>query len=333
LDGIDPIAHKHAQRAAAAVAAASSKTFRECAADYIRDNEASWSNAKHRLEWERSLAKYAFPVIGNLPVASVNEPLVLKIIKPLWARVPETASRVRGRIENVLGWATVHHYRTGDNPARWDGLLEHALPPVQKGEHHAAMAYGEVPAFLAKLRQETSVPAKGLEFVILTAARLGEALGATWDEIDLDNRVWTVPASRMKAGKEHKVPLSAAAIAVLQELHAIRQSDYVFPGAYPGKAIGKNMPLRLLNEITGTSATVHGFRSSFRDWAAERTNFPEYVVEKALAHTVPSAVERAYQRGDLFEKRRRLMDSWADYCSKPAANGKVLTIRKSAVDA
>src|SRR5262245_33487218 len=203
LDGIDPIAAKHAQRAAAAVAAASAMTFRQCAEGFIRDNEASWSNAKHRLEWERSLAKYAFPVLGNLPVAAIDTPIVLKVVKPLWQRVPETASRVRGRIENILGWATVHRYRGGDKPARWQGHLEHALPTVVKGDHYAALPYAEVPAFLAKLRQQTSVPAKYLEFVILTAARLGEALGATWDEVDLDNRVWTVPASRMKANKEH----------------------------------------------------------------------------------------------------------------------------------
>src|SRR5262245_8644696 len=239
LDGIDPIAHKHAQRTAAVVAAAGAMAFRQCAEGFIRDNEASWSNAKHRLEWERSLAKYACPVPGNLPVAAIDTPLVLKVIKPLWQRVPKTASKVRGRIENILGWATVHHYRAGDNPARWQGHLEHALPTVATSEHHAAMSYAELPAFLAKLRGETGVPARCLEFVILTAARLGEALGARWDEIDFDNRVWTVPASRMKAGKEHKVPLSAAAIAVLQELHAIRQSDYVFPATLPGKHTGK----------------------------------------------------------------------------------------------
>jgi integrase len=330
LDGIDPIAAKHAQRAAAVVAAASAMTFRQCAEGFIRDNETSWSNAKHRLEWERSLAKYAFPVLGNLPVAAIDTPLVLKVIKPLWQRVPETASRVRGRIENILGWATVHHYRSGDNPARWQGHLEHALPTVVKGDHHAAMPYAEVPAFLAKLRQDTSVPAKCLEFVILTAARLGEALGATWDEIDLDNRAWTVPASRMKAGEEHKVPLSAAAIAVLQELLAIRQSDYVFPGAHPGKAIGKNMPLRLLNQITGTVATVHGFRSSFRDWAAERTAFAREVAEMALAHAIPDAVEAAYRRGDLFDKRRKLMDAWAAYCAKVETDaGKVVALPRA----
>ena len=322
LEGIDPIAAKHAQRAAAAVAAASAMTFRQCAEGFIKDNEASWTNYKHRLEWERSLARYAFPVLGNLPVAAIDTPLVLKIVKPLWQRVPETASRVRGRVENVLGWATVHHYRSGDNPARWQGLLEHALPTVVKGDHHAAMPYAEVPAFMAKLRQQTSVPAKCLELIILTGVRLDEAREATWDEIDLDNRVWTIPAARMKkSDRDHRVPLSAAALAVLKEMHAIRQSDYVFPGAYHGKAIGKNMPLRVLNTITGTSATVHGFRSSFRDWAAERTTFAREVAEMALAHAIPDAVEAAYRRGDLFDKRRRLMDAWAAYCGNVEIDG------------
>jgi integrase len=333
LDGIDPIAHKHAQRAAAVVAAASAMTFRQCAEGFILDNEASWSNVKHRLEWERSLAKYAFPVIGNLPVAAIDTPLVLKVVKPLWQRVPKTASKVRGRIENILGWATVHHYRSGDNPARWQGHLEHALPAVGIGEHHAALPYADVPAFMTKLRQQTGVPAKCLEFVILTAARLGEALGATWNEVDFEARTWTIPGARMKGGKEHRVPLSAAALALLRELHAIRQSDYVFVGAYPGKVIGKNGPLKLLNELTGTSATVHGFRSSFRDWAAERTSFPREVAEAALAHAVPSQVEAAYRRTDFFDRRRRLMDGWAEFCNKPAASGKVVPIRKGTMNA
>jgi len=331
LEGIDPIAAKHAQRAAAAVAAASAMTFRQCAEGFIKDNEASWTNAKHRLEWERSLARYVLPTLGNLPVAAIDTPLVLKVIKPLWERVPETASRVRGRIENVLGWATVHHYRGGDNPARWNGLLEHALPTVVKGEHHAAMAYAEVPAFMAKLREQSSVPARCLELIVLTGVRLDEAREATWDEIDFDNRVWMIPAARMKkSDRDHRVPLSAAAIAVLEDMHAIRQSDYVFPGSYHGKAIGKNMPLRLLNQITGTSATVHGFRSSFRDWAAERTSFPREVAEMALAHAIPNAVEAAYRRGDLFEKRRRLVDAWADYCAKPDSKGVVTPMKKNA---
>ena len=327
LDGVDPLASKRAHFAALRAAEAKDVTFADCVKGFIKDNEASWSNAKHRREWETSLIKYAFPVLGSLPVAAIDTPLVLRVLKPIWGTIPESASRLRGRIENVLGWATVHHYRSGDNPARWTGLLEHALPAVQKGEHHAAMPYAEVPAFMAKLRQQTSVPARCLELIILTGVRLDEAREATWDEVDLDNRIWTIPRERMKKGdREHKVPLSAAALAVLREMHAIRHSDYVFPGAYAGKPIGRNMPLRLLNSLTGNGATVHGFRSSFRDWAAERTSFAREVAEMALAHAILSAVEAAYRRGDLFEKRRRLMDAWAEFCGKPSASGQVLGI-------
>jgi integrase len=199
---MDPLVAKREAHGSLRAAAAQAMTFRQCAEGFLKDNDSQWSCAKHRLEWERSLRKYAFPILGSLPVASIDTPLVLQVIKPLWARVPETASRVRGRIENVLGWATVHHYRTGDNPARWNGLLEHALPGVVKGEHHKALPYVEMPAFMAKLREQTSVTAKCIEFIALTAARLAEAQAATWDEIDLDGKVWIVPAGRMKAGVE-----------------------------------------------------------------------------------------------------------------------------------
>src|SRR5262249_43655219 len=221
--------------------------------------------------------------------------------------------------------------RSGDNPARWGGLLEHALPAVVKGEHHAALPYAEVPDFIAKLRQETSVHARCLELIILTGVRLDEARKATWDEVDFDNRVWTVPKERMKKGdKDHRVPLSAAAVTLLKGLHAIRLSDYLFPGAYQGKPVGKNMPLKLLNEITGNGATVHGFRSSFRDWAAERTNFLREGAEMALAHAIPDAVEAAYRRGDLFDKRRKLMDAWGAYCAKIETEvGKVVALTRA----
>jgi integrase len=225
LDGIDPIEHKHAQRAALQAAAAKAMTFRQCAEGYIKDNEAEWTNPKHRYEWGATLSRYVYPVLGELPVATINTPLILKVLKPLWERAPETASRVRGRIENVLGWATVHHYRTGDNPARWRGLLEHALPArakVAKVKHHAALPYAQAGAFMAKIRQDVRVAARCLEFIVLTAARVGEANIATWDEIDFANRVWTVPAERMKADKEHRVPLSDAALAVLEAMRAIR---------------------------------------------------------------------------------------------------------------
>jgi integrase len=331
VDGIDPLAAKRTRIAAIKAADAKAMTFKQCVDGFIRDNESSWTNPKHRREWQASLLKYTYPVLGSLPVAAIDTPLVLRVLKPIWGTVPETASRVRGRIENVLGWATVHHYRSGDNPARWNGLLEHALPSVAKGDHHAALPYPELPAFMTKLRQQTGVPAKCLEFVVLTAARLGEAQKATWGEIDLDSGVWTIPGKRMKAGKEHRVPLSPTAIAVLGEMRGIRQSDYVFPGTRPGVPTGMTMPWRLANEIAGKKVSVHGFRSSFRDWAAERTNFPREVAEMALAHAIPNAVEAAYRRGDLFEKRRRLMDAWADYCGKQNGSGAVVPIGRGVV--
>jgi integrase len=329
LEGIDPIEHRRSERGAKAAESAKAMTFRQCAEGYIKDNDSSWSNAKHRQQWASSLARLVYPVLGNLPVASIDTPLVLKVVKPLWDRTPETASRVRGRIENVLGWATVHHYRSGDNPARWNGLLEHALPKVEKGaEHFAALPYDKVADFVAKLRADTSIGARAIEFIVLTASRLNEALQATWDEIDFSNRVWTLPASRMKSGREHRVPLSPAAVAVLESMRAIRQSDYVFPGRRG--PLHSNPPCLTAKRLAGSDITIHGFRSTFRDWSAERTNFPREVAEMALAHAIPSAVEAAYRRGDLFEKRRRLMDAWAEFCAKPKASGKVVPIGKRA---
>jgi integrase len=330
LDGLDPIAYKREQRSAAIVAAAKAMSFRQCAEGFIKDNEAEWTHPKHRQAWEMTLAKYVYPKLGELPVKMIDTTLVLDAIKPLWARVPETASRVRGRIEAVLGWATVHNYRTGDNPARWQNHLEQVLPArtkVAKIEHHAALPYAQAAGFMGKLRQDTSIMARCLEFITLTAARLGEAAGATWKEIDLEARTWTIPAKRMKAGKEHKVPLSPAAIALLKDMRAIRQSDYVFPGYKQGRPLGHNAVWTVAKRAGGADITVHGLRSTFRDWAAERTNFPNEVVEMALAHAIPSAVEAAYRRGDLFEKRRRLMEAWAEFCGKPAAGGKIVALR------
>jgi integrase len=331
LDGIDPIEHKNAQRAAQRVAAAKAMTFKQCAEGYIKDNEAKWTNPKHRKEWETTLSTYVYPDLGPLPVAAINTALVLKVLKPLWGRIPETASRVRGRIENVLGWATVHHYRTGDNPARWKGLLEHALPArskVAKVKHHAAIPYADVGSFMAKVRQDARVGARCLEFIALTAVRVSEANIASWEEIDFVNRVWTVPAERLKARKEHRIPLSDAARAVLETMRASRHSDYIFPGERKARAVGANTVLRIAKEAAGVDITTHGLRSTFRDWAAERTSFPREVAEMALAHAIPNAVEAAYRRGDLFDKRRKLMDAWAAYCAKIETNGanKVVSI-------
>jgi integrase len=224
----------------------------------------------------------------------------------------------------VLGWATVHHYRAGDNPAKWGGLLEHALPApgkVARVEHHSALPYVNIAEFMAKVRSAASITARALEFIVLTAARSGEAVGATWDEIDFEAKVWLVPASRMKAGREHRVPLADAAIAVLEAMRAIRLSPYVFPGASAGQPVRGGTVWWLANQLAGVS--VHGLRSSFRDWAAERTGFQREVCEMALAHAIPDAVEKAYRRGDLFDKRRKLMDAWAEFCGKPngAARG------------
>jgi integrase len=331
LDGIDPIDTKHARMAALQVDAAKRMTFAQCAEGFIRDNEKKWTNARHRDEWRSTLSRYVFPTLGSLPAAAINTPLVLKVIKPLWERVPTTAKRVLGRIENVLGWATVHHYRSGDNPAAWDGLIEHALPTVSKagdGEHHAALRYTDAAAFMTKVRANAGVAARCLEFIALTAVRLSEAINATWDEVDIEDRIWVIPASRMgKTRKEHRVPLSDAAIAVLKAMQKVRMNDWVFPGSRQGRPIGENSVWRLAKDASGDETiTVHGLRSTFRDWASEHTDFHAEVKEAALAHTIPNAVEAAYRRGDLFDKRRKLMEAWANYCGKPQSSGKVVPI-------
>jgi integrase len=329
LDGIDPIANKRARVAALRAADAKAKTFADCVKGFIEDNESSWTSVKHRRQWETSLIKYTYPILGSLPVAAIDTPLVLRVLKPIWDAKRETASRLRGRIENVLGWATVHHYRSGDNPARWNGLLEHALPAVVKGDHHAALPYTQVASFMQALRKDTGIVARALEFITLTAVRLGEATGATWDEIDLEAKTWTIPASRMKADQEHRVPLSDAAISVLKTVREIRQSDYVFAGFKPGRPIGGDALRELIKKLAGADVTVHGLRSTFRDWAAEQTNVQREVAEVALAHAIPDAVEAAYRRGDLFDKRRKLMGAWAAYCAKVETDaGKVVALAR-----
>jgi integrase len=263
-------------------------------------------------------------------VQAVDVGFVMKVIEPIWAIKPETASRVRGRIESVLDWATARGYRQGENPARWRGHLENLLPKkskVRRVEHHAALPYAEIAAFMAELRQQEGVAAHALEFAILTAARTGEVIGAKWDEIDPGERLWTVPADRMKAGKEHRVPLSDPALAILEGMRKIRQGDHIFPGGKAGRPISNMAMLMLLRRMGRGDLTAHGFRSSFRDWAAERTTFPAEVAEMALAHTVSDKVEAAYRRGDLFQKRRQLSDAWAQFCVAAPAAGQVVPIR------
>lgn len=329
--GTDPLEQREREAAEALAAAQAAKvagvTFKAAAEAYISANETSWRNDKHRAQWRNTLATYVYPVIGDLPVAEVETPHVLSILEPIWRDKTETASRLRGRIETVLDSAKARGYRQGENPARWRGHLAQVLPARTKLSrgHHKALSYQDLPAFMTKLRDREAVAALALEFAILTAARTGEVIGATWDEIDLAAAVWTVPAARMKAGKEHRVPLSPRAVEILEQCRGL-SAKHVFTGPQGGKLSG--MAMAMLLRRMGFDVTVHGFRSAFRDWAAESTGFSHEVAEMALAHTISNAVERAYRRGNLFEKRRRLMADWSAYCaSDGAAGGDVVPIR------
>ena len=330
IDKIDPVA----ERARAALErkknAAKTMTFAQCAEAYMAAHRAGWRNARHAAQWPASLRDYVYPVIGELPVEAIDVALVIKIVEPLWSTKNETGTRVRSRIEVVLDWAAARGYRQGENPARWRGHLENLLPAptkVQRVEHHAALPYAKVAAVIAELRRQDSVGARALEFLILTAARLGEVIGARWSEINLADRVWRVPAERMKSGREHRVPLSDGAIAIIEKMHAMRINDSLFPSSKPGSKISY-LPLSLaLTKACAEKVTMHGFRSSFRDWCAEQTAFPTEVAELALAHQVGTKVEQAYMRSDLFNKRRQLAEAWATFCATPPATGRVVPIR------
>lgn len=323
LDGIDPIEARRELRDRRRLEAAQTVNFKTCAERYIAAHESSWKNAKHRDQWKSTLANYAYPVLGDLPVAKIDVGLVLKVIEPVWETKSETASRIRQRVETVLDWATVRGYRKGDNPARWKGHLDHLLPKrsaIAKVKHHAALPFSEIPQFMAKLRDDhQGNSARALEFLTLTAARTSELTGALWDEIDFATKVWIVPGLRMKAGREHRVPLSDRAIELLTKLPREQGNPYVFIGARKGSSLSNMAMLELMKGIQ-PKYVPHGLRSTFRDWAAERTNYPNHVVEMALAHTVGDKVEAAYRRGDLFEKRRRLMAEWSRYCRTSPTN-------------
>jgi integrase len=318
-DGVDPIEERREQQAAKKLKAIRGQTFQQCATAYIAAHNPAWHNSKHAAQWQSTLAAYAYPAFGSLPVASIDTALVLQVLEPIWSSKPETASRVRGRIERILDWAKARGYREGENPARWRGHLDHLLPAknrVARVEHHAALPYAQLPGFIASLREQASTGARALEFLILTAARTGEIIGATWGEIDFGEKVWTIPPSRMKAGKEHRVPLSTRAIEILKPLQPALAAPegHVFRGNKPGKPLSNMAFLMLLRRMGRGDLTAHGFRSTFRDWCAERTSFPAEVAEMALAHSISSKVEAAYRRGDLFEKRRRLTELWSEYC-------------------
>jgi integrase len=315
--GVDPLTQKREQRAAQLIEQARSVTFRECAGAFVIEHESSWKNLKHRAQWRQTLEQYAYPIIGALPVESVDTAMVLKILQPIWRDKTETAKRLRGRIEAILDAVKARGYRTGDNPARWRGHLDMLLARPAKiapHEHHAALPYSEIGIFMSDLRKRDSTSARCLEFLILTAARTGEVIGAEWKEFDQTAKVWTVPANRMKSNREHRVPLSDRAVEIVRIMQSRRENDFVFPGRNGGLS---NMSLLAMLRTMGHSITAHGFRSTFRTWAAEHTDFPRELAEAALAHVVGDKVEQAYQRGDLFEKRRRLMQAWADYCAKP----------------
>lgn len=325
---IDPIDAREAVRRQVALERAKALKFKEAAATYMAAHRVAWKNDKHAAQWVSTLQTYAYPSIGEVSVQSIDTALVMKVIEPIWAEKPETANRVRGRIESVLDWATVRGFRQGENPARWRGHLDKLLPSrakVRKTKHHSALPYAELPAFLAALRQQDGVAARALEFTILTAARTGETIGVRRSEINARERLWTVPAERMKAAKEHRVPLSNRAFELIAT-EAIADDDFAFPGGRPGQPLSNMAMLMLLQRMDRDDLTVHGFRSTFRDWASERTNFPGEMVEMALAHTIDSKTEAAYRRGDLFEKRRRLMDAWAAFCARSAFSSTVVPL-------
>lgn len=330
-EGIDPIEARKADRQAQKLNAVKSITFRECATSYIEVHKAGWKNAKHSQQWENTLAKDVYPTLGDLSVGDIDMGLVLKVLEPIWLKKPETARRVRGRIENILDWATAREYRTGENPARWRGHLNKILPnrdKVQKVKHHNAMPYEQIGEFMQALRARSDLSAKALELIILTATRTNEVIGARWDEIDLEKKIWIIPAERMKMDREHRVPLSDRAIEVIKDLPQISGAEYLFPGNGKAPTMSNMTCLNLLKRMGHKDITVHGFRSTFRDWAAERTSVPREVAESALAHSIKDKAEAAYQRRDLLEKRRRLMENWESFCSLGNNTATVTPIRK-----
>ncbi len=326
-EGLDPIEARKAERARNAMDQAQAKTFKDCAEAYIDAHRSGWKSAKHASQWENTLETYTYPRIGALPVHAIETGQVREVLAPIWDKKRETAVRLRGRVEKILDWATALGYRTGPNPARWRGHLDKLLAKDQRRhrtQHHAAMPFDCIGEFLVKLRDQEGIAARALEFLILTAARTGEVIGMRWPEVDLDAAVWTIPAERMKGSREHRVPLSPAAVVVLQALPD--GEGFVFAGRTSARPLSNMTMLKLLERMGRDDVTVHGFRSTFRDWASERTSYPREVCEMALAHAISDETEAAYRRGDLFEKRRKLMAAWADFVNTPAVAARVASI-------
>ena len=341
--GLDPIAERDRKAAEAkaeaereaAQAQAKARVFRDVAGEYIASHSPGWRNAKHRAQWTATLTAYAYPTLGGLPVDEIGTDDVLRCLQPIWTAKPETAGRVRGRIEAVIDYAIARGWRETVNPSRWRGHLSNLLPrrsKVARVQHHAALPWHDMGAFMLELRKRPGTAARALEFCILTATRTGETLGARWSEIDLNAGVWTVPGDRMKAGREHRVPLSDAARAIVVAMEPLRPKDgdgFLFPGAADGRPLSSMAMLMLLRRMKRADLTVHGFRSAFRDWCEEATSTPHAVAEAALAHTIGDKVEAAYRRGDLFAKRARLMADWADYCAKAPAEVRALPLAQA----
>jgi integrase len=333
-DGIDPLEKKRADRAAAKHTAAHKKLFRDAAQNYFDQNEKGWRSASHRDEFLRSLEAYAYPVIGGMDVAAIGVADVLRILEPIWTTKTITAARVRNRIEHVLDWCVVREYRpSGPNPAAWKANLDQVLPKVRKVApvaHHAAMDYRQVPQFIAKLRQSGGIASKALQFLILTAARAGEVVNATWTEIDLDDKTWILPGHRMKGHREHRVPLTPAALDLLHQLPRDAGNPHVFIGGRAGAALSKMAMNDLVNRLGYHRViTVHGFRSSFSNWSHEQTAHASHTIEISLAHHVGTETERAYRRTDMLAKRRQLMEQWSKFCMSPSAKagGDVIALR------
>jgi integrase len=320
--GIDPLASRDQELAKRAAVEAASITFRRCAEIYLANMKAVHKNAKHHAQWHSTLEKYAFKVIGNMPVQDITVNEITKIIDPLWGRIPETASRLRGRIEKILGWCLVRGHRVGDNPARWTGYLSEVYPKraqIREIKHHNSLPYQEMPAFLDAIRTDFSAGAVLLRFIIFTMTRTGEARAAMWSEFNLNEKLWIIPGHRMKAGKEHRVPLSQPVMDFLLGAKAIndcltKPSEFVFPGRKVGTCVSDATAIEFLKRINRTDITPHGMRSCARVWGAECTEFSREILEASLAHKLKDRVEAAYQRSDYLIKRRKVMDAWANFC-------------------
>jgi integrase len=333
-NGIDPIGHRKQLLAKRELESKKGMTFKQCAIACIEFQKSGWKSRKHESQWRNTLETYAYPVMGDIAVRDIDIGMVLNVLEPIWETKTETASRLRQRIEKVLDWSSVRQYRTGDNPARWNGHLEQILPlrsKVHKVKHFAALPYSDIPDYFRKLRKVESLASKALAFLIITATRSGEARGATWNEIDLDAGVWNIPPNRMKSDRPHRIPLTSEALKILNEVKPFEKDNFVFPGLGKDKPIS-DAAIRKLLKQSYPELTVHGFRSSFRDWCAEITNFSNEVAEATLAHVIKDKTEAAYRRGDLFVKRRKLMDTWTSYCINDKKVADVVPIKKKSLN-